>query len=126
MSLSTEDVALKILETLKVEYDREPSLLKCRQFNDILTEVGNKYDLTQDQVTAAVGQLANDRKIEAVDGHPAGGKSALPSDKGLAFLAEYKATKRKKTEFTLDRGLALCGIIIAIIAIISTSQCSHQ
>jgi hypothetical protein len=125
MRLTTEIIALKILAALNAEHEREPSLLKCRALNDILTEVGNKNHLTQPQVAAAVRQLVANGHIKAVD-RPPNGKAALPSDKGLAFLASHDAINKEKTELTLDRRLIVYGIIVSIIAIISTWQCWHR
>jgi hypothetical protein len=39
MAAATESIALKILAALKAEYEREPSLLKCRPHEEILSAV---------------------------------------------------------------------------------------
>src|ERR1041385_7762896 len=99
MSETTESIAIKILVALRTEYEREPSLLKCKLFNEILTEVGNKNRLTQNQVSAAVRQLRSHGHIKAIE-RSQDGKAALPSDEGLDFLANRDATNKAKTEFT--------------------------
>ena len=124
--MTDDKVALHILRALKIEYDREPSLLKCRPFNDILTEVGNKNQLTQNQVAAAVRQLLSHGHIKAIERSQNGGKAVLPSDEGLDFLANHDAANKAKTEFTLDRRLVVYGIIVSLIAIISAWQCSRR
>jgi hypothetical protein len=113
MSVSPETVGLKILAALKVEYEREPSLLKCRLFNDILTELANKHQFTQEEITPAVKYLLANHFINAVNKQE--GRAALPSNEGLAFLSTHGAAEKQKSAWTMERRLTLYGIILAIV-----------
>jgi hypothetical protein len=114
MAAATESIALKILAALKVEYEREPSLLKCRPYEEILSAVAKRHRLDTADVRAADRFLMTNGLINATRRRD--GMAALPSQKGIAFLDSHIAAQKEKRAWTIDRRIALYSVIAALIS----------
>jgi hypothetical protein len=114
MAAATESIALKILAALKVEYEREPSLLKCRPYEEILSGVAKRYGLDTVDVQPADRFLKTNGLINAIQRQD--GLAALPNQKGIAFLDSHTAAQKEKRAWTLDRRIAVYGVIAALIS----------
>ena|SRR5881397_665770 len=114
MAASTESIALRILAALKAEYEREPSLLKCKPYEEILSGVAKRHRLTVDDVRRADGFLKTKGLINAARRQD--GLAALPNQKGIAFLDSDIAAHKEKRAWTTDRRIALYGVIATLIS----------
>jgi hypothetical protein len=114
MAAATEGIALKILAALKVEYEREPSLLKCRPYEEILSAATKGHRLDTADVRAADRFLMTNGLINATQRRD--GLAALPNQKGIAFLDSHIAAQKEKRAWTLDRRIALYSVIAALIS----------
>jgi hypothetical protein len=84
-SMDTEALALKLLRALKEEWERERSLLKCRNMADVASGFG----LTQAEYDRAVNFVVENVLIKAVK-RLDGKMAAQPSKKGFDFLESHK------------------------------------
>jgi len=109
------EIALKILAALKVEYEREPSLLKCKPYEEILSGVAKRHRLDMADVQPADRFLKTNGLIDAIQ-RPQNGLAALPNQKGIAFLDIHIAAQKEKRAWTIDRRIALYGVIAALIS----------
>jgi hypothetical protein len=114
MAAATESIALKILAALKVEYEGEPSLLKCRPYEEILSAVATRYRLDTADVRAADRFLKTNGLIDAIQRRD--GLAALPNPKGIAFLDSHISAQKEKRAWPIDRRIALYGVIAALIS----------
>jgi hypothetical protein len=114
MAATTESIALKVLAALKVEYEREPSLLKCRPYKEILSGVAKRHRLDAADVQPADRFLKTNGLINAAQRED--GLAALLNQKGIAFLDSHIAAQKEKRAWTLDRRIALYAVIAALIS----------
>jgi hypothetical protein len=114
MTAATESIALKILAALKVEYEREPSLLNCKPYEEILSGVAKRHRLDMADVRPADRFLKTNGLINATQRQD--GLAALPNQKGIAFLDSHIAAQKEKRAWTIDRRIALYGVIAALIS----------
>lgn|SRR4051812_14458368 len=112
----TEKVALWILSALKVEYEREPSLLKCRLFRDVIAPTMAKQRLESADVDRGLRFLL---ELKCLNGlNRPDGRAVLPTTAGLEYLSSKEASEHAQTGWTLDRRLVLYGLIVAILGIL--------
>jgi hypothetical protein len=110
--MTTEDLALKILAALKDEWEREPSLLKCRSLSDVLTPIKRRHRLDDSAIDRAIIFLVERRMLKAVNRRD-GDKAAQPSEAGFAHLS----ASGEKSKWTMDRRLKLYAIWLTILGL---------
>ena len=103
---SCETLGLMLLRALRHEKDSGKTLLDCRAISAIAKELR----FSQSDFDAAIGFLVENRAINAADRPD--GKAVLPSARGEEILS----TEKNKNAWTLDRRIALYGVIGTIIS----------
>jgi len=86
MTTSTEQICIWILEALEKEWQREPSIIKCRPSSVVLGGVMAEHGLTNDEITKAITFMASpSRQYLQICGRE-DGQAILPTDAGLRML----------------------------------------
>jgi len=111
---NTEAAALKLLRALKKEYEREPSLLKCRPLEMIANEIG----LSNEESNRAQRFLVDHHFINGLSRPEL---AALPTLDGFSFLEAHKPKKWTRSEI-----ITLVGLILTILGlVVGISRCRH-
>ena len=129
MATSTEQITIWILEALEKEWQREPSIIKCRPSSIVLGEVMAEHGLANDEITKAITFMASpSRQYLQICGRE-DGQAILPSDAGLRMLGTIQlhrvdeakaevAAQKAEAHRQLDVRLKIYPIIIAILAVL--------
>lgn len=116
MNGTTEQIAIWILEALKSEWERTPTLIDCRAQKFVLGELKSKYQLEDADITRGLRFLIS---IGAIDSARRQDEQAtLPSITGLEFLKTHQCAQKKEVEREQDVRLRIYPIIIAILSAI--------
>jgi hypothetical protein len=105
---STENLAFKLLTALQEEFNKEPSLIKCRPMAAIASSVLK----SQDEFNRVERFIVDNHLIDAVNRPD--GRAAKPNRKGLEFLE----SRKPKPVWTLDNRLKVLAIVVALLGII--------
>ena len=129
MAHNVEKVSIWILEALEEEWRREPDILKCRTEGVVLGEVMEKYSLENDEISRAIMFMVSPARqyLRIIDRQD--GRAILPSDNGLAILAQIHlerlneakaqaASQKAEIERKQDIRLRIYPIIISILGLV--------
>jgi hypothetical protein len=102
----TEKVALRLIKALKKEWEREPSLLKCRTIG----AVGGEVCKSQDEFERITKFLLANGLVKGVKRPD--GFAVCPTPAGDDWINKH--TER----WTLDRRLKMLAIIISLLSVV--------
>jgi hypothetical protein len=106
MPRSTEKLALRLMESLKAELDREPDAAKARPVVEVAARIFKSHE-EFDRVVTFVGP----QRMALINSWRRDGRLvAQPNKAGLAWIED------RKTPLTLQRLSWIVGIILAIAA----------
>jgi hypothetical protein len=113
----TEKIALWILAALRAEYEREPSLLNCRLFSEVIGPTMQEHQLESADIDRGLRFLLEKRCLSATNSPR--GRAILPTTVGLEYLSAHNTAEKNKTAWTMDRRLVLYTIIVAILGVMA-------
>ncbi|MGA2178536.1 MAG: hypothetical protein ABSH15_02995 [Verrucomicrobiota bacterium] len=129
MATSTEQIAIGILEALEKEWQREPSIVKCRPSSIVLGEVMAAHGLANEEITKTIMFMAAPERQYLQICNREDGQAILPSDAGLRMLGAIQlhrideakaeaAAQKAEAHRRLDVRLKIYPIIIALLLLL--------